>query len=127
MKMLVVAGMLAASLAAASAHEYRTVTWYADHPAAMHYVLKLCRDNAGLAPHNPNCINAEEAGTLVVQRQLNMAAGINAPPTSEAYWAAHPEDRKRQLWTCSMINKSGQEPDAMTAQWCNAARMAGAQ
>jgi hypothetical protein len=67
------------------AHEYRSVTWFADHPAEMREVLKLCRDNPGLAPHNPNCINADEAGTLILQRQLDAAANGHPSPGLRRY------------------------------------------
>lgn len=125
MRTLVVAAAVVCAAAVAEAHEYRTVTWYADHPAAMREVLRLCRNNAGLAPRNPNCINAEEAGTLVVERQLAPLASMNASPTTPAYWRAHPVELRHQLWTCAMIDKAGAVPDPLSAQWCSAARSAG--
>lgn len=88
MKCIITAALMAAVPIAASAHEYRTVTWYADHPAEMQQVLKLCRDNPGLAPRNPNCINAEEAGTLILQRQLDAAANGRPAPGLRHYGLA---------------------------------------
>ena len=90
MKYVIIAAMMAVGpvAAAASAHEYRTVTWFADHPAEMHEVLKMCRDNPGLAPRHPNCINAEEAGTLILQRQLDAAANGHPPTGLRSYGLA---------------------------------------
>lgn len=85
MKYAIAAALIAGSTVAAGAHEYRTVTWFADHPTEMRQVLKFCRDNPGLAPRNPNCINADEAGTLILQRQLDAAAGGRPSPGLRRY------------------------------------------
>jgi hypothetical protein len=50
--------------------DYQTVTWYVDHPAQMRSALQWCRDNAGLMPHLPTCINADEAQSPAFERQL---------------------------------------------------------
>lgn len=47
--------------APAQAHEYRTVSWYVEHPREAHEVMRLCANNAGLAHKNPNCLNAEQS------------------------------------------------------------------
>jgi len=93
---------------AATAGEYRTVTWFADHPAEMSGVLKLCRDNAGLAPRNPNCVNADEAQALVFQRELG--------------WRNLPGEREHQLWVCDSLDKQHVTPAPMTAEMCRKAR-----
>lgn len=86
MKRTILAALIAAAHVSPSiAHEYRTVTWFADHPAEMREVLKMCRDNPGLAPRNPNCVNADEAGTLILERQLNAAANGHPPPGLRQY------------------------------------------
>jgi hypothetical protein len=86
MKTIIIAGIIAAgALASASAEEVRTVTWFADHPAAMHEVLKTCRDNPGMAPIRPNCINADDAGMLILQRQLDASANGHPSPGLSHY------------------------------------------
>jgi hypothetical protein len=114
-----------ATATAAIASEYHTVTWFADHPAELHATLRLCRDNAGLTAHNPNCINAEEAGTIVVQRELEARNGGIEDPTSPGYWRARPKERQWQQWICNSIDKQHAIPDPTTASMCSAVRAAG--
>lgn len=101
--------------------DYRTVTWFANHPAQMRGVLRICRDNAGVANRNPNCINADEAQTIVAQRELAVAGDVGSP-LSPRYWQTHPTERRQQLWICQSISKQGVTPDATTAQMCAAAK-----
>jgi hypothetical protein len=116
---IALAALLSVTSTAAVAAEY-SVTWYADHPDIAAGVLKLCRDRASLA-HNPNCINAEEAGTLIVGRQLT-AAGDIGNLLSPQYWQTHPRERSQELWICNSIDKQHATPDATTARMCLAAR-----
>jgi len=101
--------------------EYHTVTWYADHQAALRDELKYCRDNAGLAAHDPNCINADEAQTLVVERQLQAPDALDSP-ISPGYWRRHPDDRRMQIWICDSIDKQHHMPDPVNQRWCADAR-----
>jgi len=115
MERLILLLAIAAAPVPASAHQYRTVEWYADHPDAMHQVLKLCRDNVGLAARNPNCTNAEEAGTIVTQRELDAKGGGRSGPS---YWATHPSARAQLLRTCAVAHQRSLTLDPMTAKWC---------
>jgi hypothetical protein len=107
----------------AQAAEYRTVSWYADHPMELAGVLKLCRDNAGLARHNANCINADEAQILVTQREMNRGSAWS--PYSARYWAARPSARAQEVWECDAMDKAGTRIDTKTARICLAARAGG--
>jgi hypothetical protein len=116
---------LASPPAIGAEHEYRTVTWFVEHPTAMAGVLKLCRDNAGLARHNPNCTNADEASIIVTQRELGSLP--EASPLTARYWAARPAERKAQIGLCDMQDRShgvtaGPMGDSLARRICNAAR-----
>lgn len=118
MRALFLAGLVALAVPA-SAAEYRTVTWYADHPDEMRGVLKLCRDHPGLAGKNSNCRNAEDAGVLVTQRELNKRGGN---PYTPSYWQQRPIERRQQMFACAAIERQGLRMDSMTAGMCDAAR-----
>jgi hypothetical protein len=108
-------------LTQAQGAEYRTVSWYADHVSETQRVLQICRDHAGVAQHNPNCINADEAQILIVQRQMRFAGTVGNPRTPR-YWHERPLERDKQIWICDSIDQQHAKPDAMTAQLCAAAR-----
>lgn len=122
-RIILAAGIMA--VCPAIAGEYHTVTWFVDHPDAMHWTLRQCRDNAGLAARNPNCVNADEAGTIIVQRELEAAGGGAGDPRSPSYWRERPGDRRQQLFTCDAITKQHVTPDPTTAAMCVAARAGG--
>jgi hypothetical protein len=70
MRSIIMIVAIAAGWSSAASAEYRTAAWYADHPAMMRGVLKLCRANPGLATRNPNCANAEQAEFEVGYREF---------------------------------------------------------
>jgi hypothetical protein len=111
-------------LTTAHAAEYRTVTWFADHPTELAGVLRLCRDNAGQARHNPNCVNADEAQILVTERNLAQAMHPG-DPTTPRYWQQRPAARAQQLWVCQTIQRQHARIDRTTAQVCRAAGATG--
>ena len=132
MKRTVIAAALALLPLTSQAREYKTVTWFADHPTEMHNVMKLCRDNAGLAAHNPNCINAEEAGTIVLQRELDAKAWPNGHATvfDPEYYRHDPAERRRRLSLCDALahrpydGRYKMQPGDINDQMCQAARAA---
>lgn len=86
MKRTILASLIAAIyVTPAIADEYHTVTWFADHPSEISKTLKWCRDNSGIAESQPNCINADDAGTLILERQLNEAAKGHHPAGLSQY------------------------------------------
>lgn len=82
-QIVVLAAMLGAAWPAAGS-EYRAVDWYVAHPDEMAAVLQSCRNHAGLAARNPNCINAEEAQFHVAERESEAVGGIVVRPPN---WA----------------------------------------
>lgn len=72
----------------ASADEYHTVEWFRDHPDSRKQTIYWCHNNAGLAPHTPNCPNAEQGALLAEERQAaakNGSLSITAgPPVAQA-------------------------------------------
>ena len=107
----------------AQAGEYRTVSWYSTHTKELAGVLKICSDNAGLARHNPNCINADEAQILVVQHEVNQGSAWS--PYSPRYWATRPQARTQEVWECNAMDKAGTPLDNKTSRICLAARAGG--
>jgi hypothetical protein len=53
----------------------RTVTWFKAHAAERKDKNAACKDNPGVAMHDPECVNAEEAGI-----QLSVDRFINSVP-----------------------------------------------
>jgi hypothetical protein len=68
MKRLIIALILCPI--AANAGGYRTVEWFRDHPNERQQTIYWCRNNAGLAQHEPNCRNAQDGAMLSEERRL---------------------------------------------------------
>lgn len=113
---------LIAMLPCAAHAEYHTVSWFADHPAETQGVMKLCHDNAGLARHNPNCINANEAATEIMLRRIGAAGS----PIDPKYWVGN-RYLPIELNNCDGFARAGSSIDSLTARICIAARKAAGQ
>lgn len=101
--------LLALALAvpvAASAVDYHTVEWFRDHPDARRATIYWCRNNAGIAPHNPNCVNAENGGLLAEERRL----------WGNGQWAAGSD--QTMLNTCRVLREKGITATPIIADSC---------
>lgn len=109
-----------AAVSAANATETLTVSWYAAHPDIMLRVLRICRNHAAAAPHNANCINAEEAQYVVAERQASAAARYNTPPPIPNFQA--PGNRWALPFAaqqCALMVQMHRPPDFLTAAGCD--------
>ena len=110
--------------------QQRTASWYADNPAALDYVTRLCRDDPGHLRSTPDCINAAQARIIVAQRDAERTAqsrigpgprmpGDLTPPSSPRYWRDRPEERAQKLAYCDRMS-----PEAQARFFCAPARAA---
>ena len=103
--------------AAAPPQQERTASWYADHPAILESVTKLCRDDPGHAVHNPDCMNASQAQALVALRESEKRSSADlTPPSDPRYWRIHPDELSSRLAICDRAS-----PNERAALWCPAA------
>ncbi len=82
----------------ASADEYHTVEWFRDHPDSRKQTIYWCHNNTGLAPHNPNCPNAEQGALLAEERAM---AGKSNSLASTKWWS--PATKAMMLHTCDVL------------------------
>jgi hypothetical protein len=87
--------------AAASADGYHTVEWFRDHPDAARQTIYWCRNNVGLAGHNPNCANAQD-GAMLAQERAMAASGRS--PTN---WRKPAGSDAMMLNTCRILHDQG--------------------
>jgi hypothetical protein len=94
---------------------YRTASWYAEHPAILDQITRLCRNDPGRAVHNPDCANASQAEVLVALKD-SQNSGDLTPPSNPRYWKIHPGELAQQLWSCDHVSEA-----AKAALYCAAA------
>ena len=119
MKRLLIALAFVAPIAA-SAGEYHTVEWFRDHPDARKQTVFWCRNNAGLARHEPNCVNAENGALLAEERAMansdrNPAKWRVVAPGFEPMW----------LNTCKVLRDKGTVAAPAVAEACREVRAPG--
>lgn len=77
----------------------RTVSWYADNPAARASVQLACLDDPGRLGNSPDCINAHQANVEVALKQARSRTGT-MDPRDPAFWSNDPQNRRNKLLLC---------------------------
>jgi hypothetical protein len=113
-RLLFLCAIICTASLCAYADGYHTVGWFAAHPQECLATVKWCNDNAGLAPANPDCINAAEASCH--------ATDTSAVPTEPRYWVENPRDVPTMLWMCRMWDQAHVKLLAFEAGECTAVR-----
>lgn len=79
----------------------RTVSWYADNPAARASVQLACLDDPGRLGNSPDCINAHQANVEVALKQARSRTGT-MDPRDPAFWSNDPQGRRAKLSMCRL-------------------------
>jgi hypothetical protein len=114
-------------VARAHGAEYRSATWYANHPTQRFQVNEACKNWPGESGRNSNCENAFQGGLIAdarsAQSRMGGAANIGGP--SLAWWRAHPQNRDYWANQCRIAMAHNEKPETLAGMWCPSVLAAG--